>query len=33
MNGKNALVRLTHVAAALTATLAELAIFWSVLPK
>jgi hypothetical protein len=33
MNGKNALVRLTQVAAALTATLAELAIIWGVLPK
>jgi len=33
MNAKNALVRLTQVAVAVTATLAELAIFLSVLPR
>jgi hypothetical protein len=33
MNGKTALMQLTQVAVAVTATLAELAIFWSVLPK
>jgi len=33
MNANHALVRLTQVAVAVTATLAELAIFWSVLPR
>ncbi len=33
MNAQTALVRLTRLAAALTATFVEFAILWSVLPK